>query len=76
MITLNHTVFPEVLNNHMSVQMAASYSGYSAQYLRRLLRANRVGGIKIGQMWLIEKAALDFYVEQAQCATDKRFGPK
>jgi len=61
---------PQVLNNHISVQVAASYSGYSLQYLRRLLRNSKLEGIKIGQLWLVEKGALDIYIEQAQDATD------
>jgi excisionase family DNA binding protein len=58
------------------VQVAAAYSGYSLQYLRRLLRASKVEGIKIGQLWLVDKGALDIYIEKAQDATDQRFGPK
>ena len=69
-------VTPQVLNNHISVQTAAAYSGYSTQYLRRLLRNGKLEGVKIGQIWLIEKGALDNYIEQAQDATDQRFGPK
>ena len=67
---------PQILNNHISVQVAASYSGYSTQYLRRLLRNGRLEGIKIGQLWLVDKDALDSYIESAQDATDQRFGPK
>ena len=67
---------PLVLNNHISVQVAAAYSGYSLRYLRRLLRASKVEGIKIGQLWLVDKGALDIYIEKAQDATDQRFGPK
>jgi len=67
---------PKVLNNHISVQVAAFYSGYSLQYLRRLLRTSKLEGIKIGQMWLVDKGALDIYIEKAQDATDQRFGPK
>ena len=76
MISFNQAIPPQVLNNHISVQVAASYSGYSTQYLRRLLRNGKVDGIKIGQLWLVEKGALDIYIEQAQDATDQRFGPK
>jgi len=64
------------LTNHISVQTAASYSGYSTQYLRRLLRIGKLEGTKIGQLWLVEKGAFDHYIEQAQDATDHRFGPK
>ena len=66
----------QVLNNHISVQVAASYSGYSLQYLRRLLCKSKIEGIKIGQLWLVDKGALDLYIEKAQDATDQRFGPK
>ena len=76
MISINQAVSPQILNNHISVQVATSYSGYSTQYLRRLLRNGKIEGTKIGQLWLVEKGALDFYIEQAQDATDQRFGSK
>ena len=70
------TSIPQVLNNHISVQVAASYSGYNLQYLRRLLRNGKLEGIKIGQLWLVDKDALDSDIQQALDATDQRFGPK
>ncbi|MBT7988921.1 MAG: hypothetical protein HN769_03470 [Anaerolineae bacterium] len=76
MFPFNQSVFPQVSNNHISVQVAAFYSGYSLQYLRRLLRMDKLEGIKIGQLWLVDKGALDIYIEKAQDATDQRFGPK
>ena len=76
MVSSIETSIPQVLNNHISVQTAALYSGYSTQYLRRMLRSTRLEGIKIGQMWLVDKAALDTYIEKAKDSTDQRFGPK
>ena len=76
MVSSTKSDTPQVLNNHISVQVAASYSGYSTQYLRRLLRTGKLEGTKIGQVWLVEKGAFDLYIEQAQDATDQRFGPK
>ena len=76
MISINQAVSPQVLNNHISVQVAASYSGYSTQYLRRLLRNSKLEGTKIGQLWLVDMGALDIYIKKAQGATDQRFGPK
>ncbi len=76
MVSSINTSIPLILNNHISVQVAASYSGYSLQYLRRLLRASKIEGIKIGQVWLVDKGALDIYIAEAQDATDQRFGPK
>jgi len=76
MISLNQTDSPQVLNNHISVQVAAEYSGYGLQYLRRLLRNGKLEGIKIGQLWLVNKGALDSCLNQARNTTDQRFGPK
>jgi excisionase family DNA binding protein len=65
-----------VVNNHISVRAAAEFSGYSLQYLRRLLRCGRLVGLKIGQVWLIDKTAFETYLDRAVQATDRRFGPK
>ena len=76
MTSYNHTATPLVLNNHILVQVAGKYSGYSLQYLRRLLRNGRLEGIKIGQLWLVDKGVLDGCLNQVRSATDQRFGPK
>ena len=76
MISFNPIDSTQVLNNHISVQIAASYSGYSTQYLRRLLRTGKLAGIKIGQLWLVDKGTFDLYLKDAQVSTDQRFGPK
>ena len=54
-----HSIPPVVVNNHISVQAAAEISGYSPQYLRRLLRRRKLAGLKIGPVWLIDKASFD-----------------
>jgi len=76
MPSYNQKATPFVSNNHISVQVADEYSGYSLQYLRRLLRDGKLGGIKIGQLWLVNKGALDVWLKRVQTATDPRFGPK
>ncbi|MDH5507663.1 MAG: helix-turn-helix domain-containing protein [Anaerolineae bacterium] len=68
------TFSPFVLDNHISVKAASLYSGYSIQYLRRLLRQSRVKGIKLGQIWFIDKSALDEYILIAMQSEDNRFG--
>jgi hypothetical protein len=35
-----------------------------------------LSGLKVGQLWLIDKQTLDSYLENAQQLTDQRFGPK
>ena len=65
-----------VLDNHMSVQAAAEYSGYNLQYLRRLVRGGEVAGVKVGQMWLVQVASLDAYLRRVQSTDDRRYGPR
>jgi len=76
MISFNPQFTPVVVNNHITVQTAAEYSGYSLQYIRRLLRCGKLAGLKIGQVWLIDKVAFEAYLEKAIQATDRRFGPQ
>lgn len=67
---------PTILNNLISVKAAAIYSGYSLQYIRRLLRSKRLDGLKFGQIWLINIQSLDIYLEKVRASKDRRFGPK
>ena len=70
------STIPIVFNNCISVKAAAFFSGYNKQYLRRLLRNDRLPGMKLGQTWLIDKFRFDAYLENANRTQDKRFGPK
>ena len=65
-----------VLERHLSVKAAAKTSGYNEQYLRRLLRAGRLQGVKIGQVWLIRLASLEAHLSRGHAAQDRRFGPQ
>ena len=65
-----------VLEEHLSVRAAAEYSGYNEQYLRRLLRAGRLDGTRIGQVWLIKLASLEAHLRVGQLSRDQRFGPQ
>ena len=71
----SNPVSPFVLNNLLSIKSASDFSGYSLQYLRRLLRNGRLTGIKIGQLWLIDKQSLDGHLLLQQ-GSDQRFGPR
>jgi hypothetical protein len=76
MVSFNSSIAPYVLDNHISVKDAAGSSSYSLQYLRRLLRCGKLNVLKIGQVWLIDKATFDVCLEDASKATDRRFGPQ
>jgi excisionase family DNA binding protein len=69
-------ITPFVLNNLISVKTASDYSNYSQQYLRRMLRLGKLAGLKIGQVWLIDKESLDIYLSHALNSEDQRFCPK
>ena len=73
---MDFSPIPLVVTNHITVQDAANFSGYSLQYLRRLLRNGKMAGLKIGQVWLIDKDAFYAYLDEANLATDRRFGSK
>jgi hypothetical protein len=81
MSALNTQISPnlstdQVIVNHISVQAATEMSGYNAQYLRRLLRAGKLNGVKVGQVWLIDITSLQTYFSCALSSNDMRFGPK
>jgi excisionase family DNA binding protein len=65
-----------IIDRCVSVQAAAEISGYSAQYLRRLLRAGKLAGVKLGQIWLIRLDTLEAYLDKAEQSQDLRFGAK
>ena len=66
----------QVIVNHISVQAATEISGYNAQYLRRLLRAGKLDGVKVGQVWLVNLDSLQEYFGSALSSSDLRYGPK
>jgi excisionase family DNA binding protein len=66
----------QVIVNHISIQAAAEVSGYNRQYLRRLMRAGKLDGIKVGQVWLIDLASLQAYFSSALSSNDLRCGPR
>lgn len=65
-----------LFETHISVQAAATLTGYNIQYLRRLLRSGKLSGAKIGQVWLIKLSSLETYFQERESSTDRRCGPK
>jgi len=66
----------QVIVNHIPVQYATEISAYNAQYMRRLLRAGKLQGVKVGQVWLIDLTSLNTYLFNAINSDDLRCGPK
>jgi hypothetical protein len=67
---------PVVIGNCLFVKIASEHSGFSQQYLRRLLRMGRLAGSKLGQVWLVEMETLEAYLFRVGNSQDRRFGPK
>ena len=65
-----------LVNRHITVQAAAEVTGYSIQYLRRILPSCVLKGCKIGQMWLIEVDVLEAYLKRVETTSDRRCGPR
>ena len=51
-----------LITNNISVTGASTLSGYSIQYIRRLLRLEQLSGTKIGQVWLVDIDSLNQYL--------------
>jgi len=70
------STIPIVFNNCISVKAAAFHSGYSLQYIRRLLRLEKLDGLKLGQQWLIKIESFETFLENTVSSKDNRFSPQ
>ena len=61
---------------YIPVKAACKLSGYNQQYLRRLLRQEKLGGIKVGQVWLIETLSLENHLSLRMQGQGRRRGPQ
>lgn len=59
----------------ITTQEAADLTGYSLQYIRRLVRQERVHARKWMRDWMVDKQALLIYQQQMQQLGEKRFDP-
>jgi hypothetical protein len=60
----------------LTTKQAAEISGYSPQYVTRLLRQKKVKSQKFFTVWQISKSSLLAYIREAKKSEDKRWGPK
>jgi excisionase family DNA binding protein len=63
-------------NDWLTVQEAADLSGYNAEYLRRLIRNNKIAYRKISFIYQVSRASLFEYLSRAENTSDKRYTPK
>lgn len=60
----------------MTVDEAAELSGYHPNYLRALIRAEKIEAVKKGSSWWVSRQSVEDYVAAAKAKDDDRWGPK
>ena len=76
MVALIEQIHGQEVRTYISVKVASKLVGYNQQYLRRLLRQGKLGGIKVGQVWLLEVISFDTYLTLLNRVLDRRCGPR
>ena len=73
-----HTPGSQSLEDFISIASAVRTTGYSEQYLRRLVRRQVIRAVKFGHFWLVDQRSLQDYIERAarKYEQDRRFGPR
>lgn len=59
-----------------TIKEAGEKTGYNEEYLRRLIRENKIESVKIGTVYFIRVESLEKYVAAMQNTQDGRTGPK
>lgn len=59
----------------LTTYKAAELSGYNPDYIRQLIRAEKVIGRKWGQSWQVNRLSLEEYMKKAKRLGERR-GPK
>jgi excisionase family DNA binding protein len=60
---------------YVSIHEAAQISGYSEQYVRRLIRQGRVAATKKGPMYWIDLESLKAYKQEMDMLGSEKFNP-
>lgn len=60
----------------ISINEAATLSGYHPEYIRRLIRDGEIVAKKFSIVWQVSQESLVTYVENAKLKDDKRFTPR
>jgi len=60
----------------ITVNEASELTGYSAQYIRRLVRQKKIKSQKWVRDWMISISSLKAYLQAAEKSNDTRRGPR
>lgn len=59
----------------ITTEEAAEVSGYHVNYVRRLMRQNKLAGRKAGTMWWVDRDSLKEYLSLVESLGTKKFDP-
>ena len=60
------------IDEWLTVNEAAKLTGYNPEYIRRLVRENKVQARKFSIVWMVDRISLLAYLEKAQAMGEKR----
>ena len=63
------------MEDWLTTYQAAELSGYNPDYIRQLIRAEKISGRKWGASWQVNRNSLEAYLQKAT-KKGKRPGPK
>ena len=64
------------MSEWITTSEAVRLSGYNAEYIRRLIRTERIEARKFATVWQISRASLLAYIDETEQSVDKRRGPQ
>ena len=60
----------------VTTEQAAEFSGYDIQHIRYLAREGRIGAVKRGTMWWVDRDRFRAYLDEMLTSEDGRAGPR
>ena len=74
-LTINHERIIIDGMEYVSVEEASQITGYSEQYIRRLLRQSKIKAEKKGSMWWVELESLETYKREMDSLGSDKYSP-
>lgn len=71
----NHLHNWAAMPDWITTEEAAQISGYHVNYIRRLMRGNKIAGRKAGTMWWVDSEGLREYLVRVEALGNRRYGP-
>lgn len=60
----------------LTVKQASERSGYSAEYIRRLIRSEKIEAEKVGTVYFVSTQSIDSYTDKMKSDANPMTGPR